>query len=152
MKYQILKAQRKSQTPSLMWQYVPRQCWPALTNIKVTNMKKGNLLVLACAARALDSSSVKGKLDAKLGAGLDQLHIYLSIFLNLFSFSSKVNVCRAWHQRFHRFYQLQHLLNLLTSCEEDGRGFGPWADTLPAELLSLFHHVCKSSKSFFGLW
>ena len=67
----------------------------ANANIKVTNMKNGNLLVLACAARALDSSSVKGKLDAKLGAGLDQLHIYLSIFLNLSSFSSKVNVCRA---------------------------------------------------------
>ena len=73
--------------------------------------RKSASVGLCCSA--LDSSSVKGKLDAKLGAGLDQLHIYLSIFLNLSSFSSKVNVCRAWHQRFHRFYQIQQPLDLL---------------------------------------
>ena len=41
--------------------------------------------VLACSAQALVWSSRKGKLDAKLGAGLDQLHFYpISLFSSSF--------------------------------------------------------------------
>ena len=40
---------------------------------------------MACSAQALVWSSRKGKLDAKLGAGLDQLHFYP---IYLFSTSS----------------------------------------------------------------
>ena len=41
---------------------------------------------MACSAQALVWSSRKGKLDAKLGAGLDQLHFYpISLFFYFFS-------------------------------------------------------------------
>ena len=41
---------------------------------------------MACSAQALVWSSRKGKLDAKLGAGLDQLHFYpIYLFSSFFS-------------------------------------------------------------------